>query len=617
MIEKIKTLLAFIALFVCVFMLVGISVVSGFSGAGSGTSASPYQITNISEMYEINTFYNETKYVKLMNDIDGTGFDWHPIGKTSARDGTNVQFDGDNHIVSNIVIDNSGLSSADRSGIFEGVINPFYMHDVIFENITNIDNSHNIVIDGWSVIAGRGTHDIYSSGTYSFSGVGIINSVVDSSGGISSSSTWTPTIGAFIGQTYGDPGDVILMSNCFVVNTDLKVNLSAHDGYIGGITGTTKSGHFNYMYSAIETSSQNSGGFSGISDAMNPYYYVYDYFDNTVITGLIENTYYPQYGRNTSQMKLQSTYVGFDFSNIWAMSESGSLVEGYPVFRWATKYTTPVSPTPTPTVTITVPPTGTSTPTPTPTPTSTPTGTVVPTTAINSPIGSVKWMKSNSSVATTSAYLGEPLKIVFDTLNAGQNGNSPTMDYFLLRTYKKDVQMNVFQFYEYIGFYGMPYGGSAYLYKPWIGYWSPYNDLRIVGYNDYNYIPGEPHYPTNATSIRAELVGYNVSTSTIYILGSSTITLTKNPYLTQNFTEWIFATGGEGLAYIVAMLIIIVLASIPFLILRRIVMVVEIMMIGIGLGLSFMMGLIGIWVVFGVGIGLIAIFVLTRGGSPQ
>lgn len=177
--------------------------------------------------------------------------------------------------------------------------------------------------------------------------------------------------------------------------------------------------------------------------------------------------------------------------------------------------------------------------------------------------------------------------------------------------------MNTFQFSEYLGYYGMPYGASAYLYKPWVNAWSPYNDVRIVGYNDYNYIPGELHYPTNATSLRVELVGLNASAGSVHILSSSTISLTKSPFLVQNFTDWIKSIGGEGLAYVVAVLIILILACIPFLIFRRIVMILEIMMIGIGLGLVFMLGLINLWIVFGVGVGLVAIFILTRNSGVQ
>jgi hypothetical protein len=114
-----------------------------------------------------------------------------------------------------------------------------------------------------------------------------------------------------------------------------------------------------------------------------------------------------------------------------------------------------------------------------------------------------------------------------------------------------------------------------------------------------------------------ELVGLNASAGSVHILSSSTISLTKSPFLVQNFTDWIKSIGGEGLAYVVAVLIILILACIPFLIFRRIVMILEIMMIGIGLGLVFMLGLISLWIVFGVGVGLVAIFILTRNSGVQ
>jgi hypothetical protein len=562
-------------------------------------------------MYEIGKVYNQTKYVKVMNDIDGSGFDWHPIGQTGARDGTNVQFDGNEHIISNIAIDNTGLTSADKSGLFKGIINPFHMYDVIFENVDNIDNGDNIVIDGWAIIAGRATYDMYSSGQYKFERVGIVDSTVDTSSGKSSNSDWTPVVGSFIGQTYGDPGDVTLMTNCFVTTTTLKVNMSAHDSYVGGIFGSGSSGHWDYSYATTEITSAHDGGFGALADALNPYYYVYDYFNNDVITGLLEDTYYPEYGENTTQMKIQSTYSGFDFTNTWSMSNSGSVAEGYPVFKWATTYVfgTPTpTPTPTPTGTpvVTTYPTGVPTTMPTPTPTGT-------TSLYVKPAVSVAWSKNNGTSTTTSAYLGESLTITFDTL-ASASGTYP-FKWYVLKVYHKDMQTNTWYYNEYPSFKAIKPNETVYTTYPsntWIDI-SPEHNMK--GYNE-QYKTGYTYYPTNTSALRVELIGQQAG-GYVETLGTADISLTKSPFIITNFADWLKYYGGEGLAYLVAIVIILLLAAIPFLLLHRMIVILEMMMIAIGLGFCLLAGLISLWIVFGVGVGLVAIFILTRNSGVQ
>lgn len=105
--------------------------VDEFTGEGEGSESSPYQITSIEELKQVNKFRNA--YFLLMNDIDlSLEEDWTRIGGITTPF-TGI-FDGNGYIVSNAII-----SSAAWTGFFGtvdgGTIKNLFLKD-IFVTVT-------------------------------------------------------------------------------------------------------------------------------------------------------------------------------------------------------------------------------------------------------------------------------------------------------------------------------------------------------------------------------------------------------------------------------------------------------------------------------------------------
>ncbi|MBQ9560471.1 MAG: Ig-like domain-containing protein [Bacteroidaceae bacterium] len=95
-------------LLLAVCMLCSLGVSAQFSGAGSGTSSDPYQITNAEQLFEVRN--SLSAYYKLMNDIDLTEWiaaespsqGWTPIGTTTTP--FSGIFDGNNKSIKGLYI---------------------------------------------------------------------------------------------------------------------------------------------------------------------------------------------------------------------------------------------------------------------------------------------------------------------------------------------------------------------------------------------------------------------------------------------------------------------------------------------------------------------------------
>ena len=164
----------------------GLVVERGLSG--KGTEAEPYLINDISDLEFFRDAVNAGntyagKYIKLTDDIDlaptRSGSNWTPIGNsTTAFQGT---FDGDNHTISDLVI-NGGSSS--NQGFF-GMTTNGEIKNVIFENAkvsgrlnvgvvagtpytskyTNIKVKGHVEVNGMAYVGGVGGKNAYANWT--------------------------------------------------------------------------------------------------------------------------------------------------------------------------------------------------------------------------------------------------------------------------------------------------------------------------------------------------------------------------------------------------------------------------------------------------------------------
>ncbi len=95
-----------------------------------GTAAHPYLIADKYQMAAMNTLMvaGETKYFKLVDDIDMAGITWTPLNNADPYT-KKVNFDGCNHTISNFTIDDTEMKYASFTGVLCGDFN-----NVIFDH---------------------------------------------------------------------------------------------------------------------------------------------------------------------------------------------------------------------------------------------------------------------------------------------------------------------------------------------------------------------------------------------------------------------------------------------------------------------------------------------------
>jgi hypothetical protein len=223
--RTLKTFYVFVSVFV--FANTG-QVVMAFSGAGTGTQTNPYQITNISQLQEINNDL-DARYV-LANDIDASDtINWNngegfvPIGNIQPFIGT---FDGQNHTITDLYI-----KSSSNSGLFG---------QTTYSSIKNVGLINiNINVSDEEVYAIGGLIGVNDTGT-------ITNSYV--TGTISG----TRYIGGLVGMNY--LGEI---ANSY---TTVSIYGSQNDEGTGGLVGFDAGGR---IYNSHATGNINGSGYVG------------------------------------------------------------------------------------------------------------------------------------------------------------------------------------------------------------------------------------------------------------------------------------------------------------------------------------------------------------------
>jgi hypothetical protein len=307
------------------------STVSAFSGSGSGTAGSPYVITNVSQLQEMNN--DLSAYYILGNDIDASststwdsGLGFLPIGNISNEFTGN--FDGKGYNITGLVINRD----TDFSGLFG------FTSSVIVSNVSLVLGN---ITGGYCVGGIVGEADSSS----------IINSSF--SGNISSSED-------FVGGIVG------LLEGTTVTNSFSSGNISGING-LGGLVGEGGTITNSYSTANVSASGQYVGGLIGWGEYITDSYstgYVIGGSDvgglvgHVVSTGHITNSFWDMntsgqlssaggVGKTTAQMKTKTTYLcGWSFytcSNvgIWGINSSSN--SGYP-FLIQQGYTNNVSP---------------------------------------------------------------------------------------------------------------------------------------------------------------------------------------------------------------------------------------------------------------------------------
>lgn len=266
------------------FLLLMVNCASAFAG-GAGTAANPWQVSTVTHLQAIgtNTTTKAAHYIQV-NDIDASATStWNSGAGFVPIDTFTGNYNGQDYNISGLYINRPltnyiGLFGRIGSG---GVVRNL---GVISASVTGQGDV--------GILAGRSTQATisrcYTTGT--------------ASGG-------------------GSVGGLIGVSNDNVIsNTFSRANV-ANSGYIsGGLCASVAGGGLTNSYSTgTVTGVDYKGGLVGYAISYPP---VTSCYWDTQTSGI--STSAAGTGKTTAQMKTQSTFVNWDFNNVWRM-------EGYPV----------------------------------------------------------------------------------------------------------------------------------------------------------------------------------------------------------------------------------------------------------------------------------------------
>ena len=331
MISRIKKTSLFIVAMLILLAVSGSAI--GFSGAGSGTVSDPYIITTVNQLQQMQDDLDA--YYVLGYDIDasdtinwnsGEGFE--PVGNDTAP--FTGQFDGRMFTITGLYINRP---TTDLVGLFGNITNGAMVQRVGLSDvdITGRRNSGPLVgrssgatvCHCWTSGNIRGSHD------YQMRLGGLIGI---SSGADSyvyqcfSSVNVTATGGAHqVGGLAGYNGHGSIMSDCYATG-DVS-------GYwkVGGLVGDNPFPEGGYI-----TRCYSTGKVTGIGGGLVGFNYkdgvTYDSYWDTQTSG--KSTSHGGTGKTTAEMMMQSTFVNWDFVDVWEIVEN----ETYPFLR---AFTTP------------------------------------------------------------------------------------------------------------------------------------------------------------------------------------------------------------------------------------------------------------------------------------
>lgn len=279
---------------------------------GNGTSNRPYQIFEISHLKqlaeEVNRGDNKSgRHYKLMADLNLMGSEtnqWTPIGNTLSQT-FNGHFDGNGKIIKNLYVD---IPGATYVGLFG------YCLEGTIKNL--------------------GVENVYVAGREMVGGLtGLAFGKANSRSGCLIENCYTT--GEVIGNydTGGLAGALVYASirNCFSM-----AKVTSDGNYSGGIVGEGYFADISCCYATGRISGgRYAGGFAGgdLYDCIA----TSNYFDRQT-SGITNGPGMGELagisGKTTLQMKTQSTYVNWDFNNIWKMSLPNEKFSGYPILKW-------------------------------------------------------------------------------------------------------------------------------------------------------------------------------------------------------------------------------------------------------------------------------------------
>jgi len=238
-----------------IYFLVCCSVVRGQTATppnGDGTSALPYLITNLSELYWISSNNNvsgfggfNTKYFKLVNDIDASATSdpaqwpngWIAIGNSSAN-AFKGNFDGNGKSINGLHIV-CGTAEAGLFGYLSGAVLNNFTLNVKIKLSSSSSQSESGALAG-TVTNGCSFTDVHVRVTHS------LNPVILSPPTYQLGSSWS-MVGGFVGRSDGTTSATNNFTRCSVVADTLYTRCYRSGGFVG----STKNSQFSQCYADV------------------------------------------------------------------------------------------------------------------------------------------------------------------------------------------------------------------------------------------------------------------------------------------------------------------------------------------------------------------------------
>ena len=314
-----------IAIIAAVSMVLGLCIPAlAFSGAGSGTQADPYVITDVYELQEMSD--DLTACYVLGNDIDasatsgwngGAGFE--PVGTFTGI------FDGRGHTITGFYINRPNTNGmALFSGTVGAEIKNLGMAEVDITGsmavgaLVNYNDDNSTVCNCWSsgnvksTYAGANTSGI--GGLVGSSADGSLISKCYSTASVNGNDAWQ--YGGLVGRNIR--GSIIV--DCYA--TGDVTGTHKVGGLVGDNMHGSQGGYVARCYSTGKVTG-NGGGLIGYNWQGGV---TYDSYWDRQTSG--KSTSYGGTPKTTAEMMQQATFVGWDFDEIWDIDEGQS----YPYF---------------------------------------------------------------------------------------------------------------------------------------------------------------------------------------------------------------------------------------------------------------------------------------------
>jgi hypothetical protein len=292
---------------------------------GGGTSVNPWQISQLNHLdwMRRNIWVSTSgQYYKLMNDIDasvtaswngGGGFEPIPV---NVGDNSVVVFDGNNKVIRNLTI--KAPNNKIGAGLFKSFGIGWLVKNLGLENVA-VAGAYNYV----GGLVGRNGGTI--SGCYVIGSVSVEPNL-SSVGGLVGRNEYRGTV-----------------TKCYVIGSVR----GAYADIVGGLVGENNGRIIDCYSAATVTRGLQVGGLVGHNMALGTVTRCYatgrvsggsytggltGYIPNMPLSGSVRSSYWDKQtsgqsmsaggtGRSTAQMKRRTTFVGWDFSNIWRITE--------------------------------------------------------------------------------------------------------------------------------------------------------------------------------------------------------------------------------------------------------------------------------------------------------